>query len=72
MAAAVLRRQDHRRLDSAHPTVIATSVHQRVLEISANTTYDVPLAALRAYRRSAAEVASSCHLSWGVVAAIGQ
>nr|MBA2773146.1 lytic transglycosylase domain-containing protein [Nocardioidaceae bacterium] len=42
------------------------------LEISANTTYDVPLAALRAYRRSAAEVASSCHLSWGVVAAIGQ
>ncbi len=55
--------------------VIRTSQHERVLDISANTSYDVPLAALNAYRNAATRVASSypnCHLSWGVIAAIGQ
>ncbi len=57
------------------PAVVNKSVHQRIAEISANTTYDVPLAALNAYRRAAASVAYSypgCQLSWGVIAAIGQ
>ncbi len=54
---------------------INASQHDRVLEISANTSYDVPLAALTAYKNAAAHAASSypsCHLSWGVIAAIGQ
>ncbi len=55
--------------------VIKASQHERIAEISANTSYDVPLAALNAYRNAASTVASrypSCHLSWGVIAAIGQ
>ncbi len=54
---------------------IRASQHERVLEISANTSYDVPLAALNAYKNAAGRAASSypgCHLSWGVIAAIGQ
>jgi hypothetical protein len=69
----------HHRHD-ARPThkkraVIKKTEHQRILEISADTTYDVPLAALTAYRTSAKKVAAlypGCHLSWGVLAAIGQ
>jgi hypothetical protein len=55
--------------------VIKSSQHERILEISANTSYDVPLAALNAYRNAAARVSYSypgCNLSWGVIAAIGQ
>src|SRR6478735_37736 len=46
--------------------VIKTSVHERILDISMNTSYDVPLAALNAYRNAATRVAYSypgCHLS---------
>jgi membrane-bound lytic murein transglycosylase B len=55
--------------------VIHKTQHERILDISANTSYDVPLAALNAYQNAASRVASSypsCHLSWGVIAAIGQ
>ena len=55
--------------------VIRKTQHERILDISANTSYDVPLAALNAYKSAATRVASSypsCHLSWGVIAAIGQ
>ena len=55
--------------------VIRSTEHERIQQISLNTSYDVPLAALNAYRNAASRAASSypgCHLSWGVVAAIGQ
>ena len=66
---------EHRHVTRKKRAVIGKTRHERVLEISANTSYDVPLAALQAYRTAASSVASSdpsCHLSWGVVAAIGQ
>lgn len=55
--------------------VIAPPAAVRVRQVSANTSYDVPAAALKAYHDAAASVAisdPSCHLSWGVLAAIGQ
>ena len=55
--------------------VIRTTASERVAAISANTTYDVPQAALEAYRHAARALAASnpsCSLSWGVVAAIGK
>jgi membrane-bound lytic murein transglycosylase B len=55
--------------------VIRKTQHERILDISANTSYDVPLAALNAYKNAATRVGysyPSCHLSWGVIAAIGQ
>ena len=55
--------------------VIRQTQAERVAEISANTTYDVPRAAVAAYRHAAATLTTAdpaCHLSWGVVAAIGK
>jgi membrane-bound lytic murein transglycosylase B len=54
--------------------VIRSTSQQRVRMISANTSYDVPLAALEAYQQAASYLASAdpgCNLSWGIVAAIG-
>jgi hypothetical protein len=59
----------------AQPAVIDETRHQRIADVSANTSYDVPRAALNAYQNAAKSLASSdpgCHLSWGVLAAIGQ
>jgi hypothetical protein len=57
------------------PAVIDQTRHQRIADVSANTSYDVPRAALNAYQNAAKSLATSvpgCHLSWGVLAAIGQ
>jgi membrane-bound lytic murein transglycosylase B len=59
----------------ARPAVIKASVRQRVAAISLTTRFNVPAAAVRAYR-SAAQVMRAadpgCHLTWGVLAGIGQ
>ncbi|MGH3506011.1 MAG: lytic murein transglycosylase [Nocardioidaceae bacterium] len=54
--------------------VIRSTAAERVQMISANTSYDVPLAALQSYQHAASYVSSTdpgCQLSWGIVAAIG-
>ncbi len=56
-------------------TVITSTLKERVLDVSANTSYDVPLAALQAYKNAARQMTLTdpgCKLSWGVLAAIGQ
>jgi hypothetical protein len=56
------------------PVVVAAPA-QRVRQVSANTRYDVPLVALQAYRNAAdvlRKSAPACHLSWPMLAAIGQ
>jgi membrane-bound lytic murein transglycosylase B len=64
------------RTHSGHPAaIIDETSSQRVADVSADTSYDVPQAALHAYRQAAVTEATttpSCHLSWGVLAAIGQ
>jgi membrane-bound lytic murein transglycosylase B len=59
----------------ARPAVIKTSVRQRVAAISQTTRFNVPAAAVRAYR-SAVQIMHAadpgCHLTWGVLAGIGQ
>ena len=57
-----------------HTAVIVGTVKQRVAQVSAMSTHNVPLAALEAYKRAERSVASSspgCHLSWTLLAAIG-
>lgn len=47
----------------------------RIREVGANTRYDVPLVAIQAYQYAAAVLhrsARTCHLSWPLIAAIGQ
>ncbi len=71
----VLDQSERRQLTHKKQAVISKTRHERVLEISDNTSYDVPLAALQAYREAAASTDASdpgCRLSWGVIAAIGQ
>jgi membrane-bound lytic murein transglycosylase B len=63
------------RAPAARPTVIKSSVKQRVAAISQLTRFDVPAAAVSAYRSAARVMRSAdpgCHLSWGVLAGIGQ
>jgi membrane-bound lytic murein transglycosylase B len=58
-----------------HVAVVVGTAKQRVAQVSATTSYDLPQAALNAYRRAANSVATSspsCHLSWTLLAAIGQ
>jgi hypothetical protein len=46
-----------------------------VADVSATTSYDIPRAALLAYKRAAivmGKTAPGCHLSWPILAAIGQ
>ncbi|MGI8702656.1 MAG: lytic transglycosylase domain-containing protein, partial [Nocardioidaceae bacterium] len=55
--------------------IVVGSVAQRVSRVSATSTYDLPAAALVGYRNAAASVAVTspgCHLSWTLLAAIGQ
>jgi membrane-bound lytic murein transglycosylase B len=54
--------------------VVEGTVRQRVQQVSAMTSYDVPAAALSAYRHAADILAArepGCHLSWTMLAAIG-
>jgi hypothetical protein len=56
-------------------TVIHESTRQRIAEVSQTTRYDIPRAALVSYRRAVIvmdETAPGCHVSWPVLAAIGQ
>jgi membrane-bound lytic murein transglycosylase B len=56
-------------------TVITQDTKQRITEVSGSTQYDIPQAALLAYRRAVIvmdETAPDCHLSWPVLAGIGQ
>lgn len=55
--------------------VVVAAPATRVRQVSANTSYDVPLAAMQAYRQAAAVLrksAPTCHLPWSLLAAIGQ
>jgi membrane-bound lytic murein transglycosylase B len=57
-----------------HRAVVTGSVRQRVKQVSTMTSYDMPVAALTAYRRAAAAEAVSspgCRLSWPLLAGIG-
>jgi Transglycosylase SLT domain len=58
-----------------HVAVVVGTAKQRVAQVSATTSYDLPQAALHAYRRAAGSVATSspsCHLTWTLLAGIGQ
>lgn len=61
--------------DKQHRVVITRSTRQRVRTLSRTTRFDVPAAAVQAYRNAARVLKASqpsCHLTWGVLAAIGQ
>src|SRR5262245_19522130 len=48
--------EQHKRDHRKKRAVIKTTQHERIEQISANTSYDVPLAALTAYRNAANRV----------------
>lgn len=60
---------------TGHVVVVVPSISQRVARLSGTTAYDIPETALAAYRHAEAVLATSsptCHLSWTLLAAIGQ
>lgn len=84
-AAALLPRSSTAGVDKAEPVgwsgvnghraVVVGSVRQRVEQVSALSTYDIPQVALAAYQHAEASLAASqpgCHLSWTLLAGIGQ
>ncbi|HSS67421.1 MAG TPA: lytic transglycosylase domain-containing protein [Nocardioidaceae bacterium] len=56
-------------------TVITEDTKQRVADVSSSTKYDIPQAALIAYKRAIIvmdKTAPECHVTWPVLAGIGQ
>lgn len=60
---------------NGHAPVVVGTARERVSQVSATSTYDLPAAALAGYKHAEAAMALSspgCHLSWTLLAAIGQ
>ncbi len=61
-------------LVNGRKAIVVGTVKQRVQQISVMSTYNIPVAALAAYKNAAASLATSdagCHLSWTLLAGIG-
>jgi uncharacterized membrane protein YgcG len=60
---------------NGHSPVVVGTVKQRIAQVSATSSHDIPQAALDGYRHAQQSLASSnpgCHLSWTLLAGIGQ